>query len=89
MGKLGWLEILWRKRLSSLKGLSFTLRRMHPLALRLGSKEECIRTETFEHLLQMGEPAIPIFLQALTMSHSRILTLGWDGKIARKLAVEG
>lgn len=89
MGKWSWLKTLWQKWLSSPKGLAFPLRRLHPLAQRLGNKDERIRTETFEKLLQMGESAVPIFIQVLTTSPLQILTLGWDNKVARKLAVVG
>lgn len=89
MKKWDWLKTQWQKLLLSMKGLVFPLWRLHPLTYRLGSRDERIRAETFENLLKMGEPAIPIFIQALTAPTSQILVPGWDGKIARNLAVEG
>lgn len=67
----------------------FALKPLHPLVRQLGSLEEGKRREALEQLLQMGDEAIPLFLQALNAPAEFAPSGDWCGFYAHRLAVEG
>ncbi len=67
----------------------FTLKSFHPLICQLGSHEEQKRNKAFQQLLQMGEEAIPLFIQALNTPAELSPYGDWCGFWAHRLAVEG
>ncbi|MFN3421475.1 MAG: HEAT repeat domain-containing protein [Armatimonadota bacterium] len=67
----------------------FTLKPFHPLVRQLGSHEEQKRKRAFQQLLQMGNEAIPLFVQALNTPVVPAPYGDWCGFWAHRLAVEG
>jgi len=74
-----------------LLGFAFSfsrLRKLSRLPRLLGYPKESVRTKAFAELLRQGEKAIPLFLQALSVSRS-YWGGWWDGSAARALAAFG
>jgi HEAT repeat protein len=63
------------------------IRRKSKLVRQLGSFKEIERLEAFSQIVDMGEQAIPIFIQALETPLTS--TIIWRGVEAHRLAVEG
>ena len=60
---------------------------MRKLVCQLGSPKEGERLEAFSQIVDMGEKAIPLFVQVLETPP--LLTRAWDAVEAHELAVEG
>lgn len=67
----------------------FKLKSLHPLVRQLGSHDERKRREAFQQLLEMGDEAIPLFIQAFNAPVETAPYGDWCGFWAHRLAVEG
>jgi len=67
----------------------FKLKSLHPLVRQLGSHDEQKRREAFQQLLEMGDEAIPLFIQAFNAPVEMAPYEDWCGFWANRLAVEG
>ncbi len=67
----------------------FKLKSLHPLVRQLGSHDEQKRREAFQQLLEMGDEAIPLFIQAFNAPVEMAPYGDWCGFWAHRLAVEG
>lgn len=69
--------------------VSYLLRRFPQLARQLGDRDEQVRQRAFERLLEMGNKAVPVFVQVLNEAPLTTPYSNWESTAAFCLAVEG